>query len=260
MGVLNVTPDSFSDGGWYLDAGAAKQHAAKMVEQGADIIDLGGESTRPGASVVPTAVELERVLPVISSIREVSDVCISIDTSSPEVMAAAADLGVDLINDVRSLRRDGALEVAEQTGLHVCLMHMKGDPETMQMHPCYENLMDEVNQFFVERISSCEQAGISRDLMLLDPGFGFGKTPEHNLQLVNRLSSFAHHGLPLLVGLSRKSTIAKITEDLLIGSVAGAVMAAANGARILRVHDVGETVKAVRVSDAISRESLEVGQ
>lgn len=257
MGVLNVTPDSFSDGGQFLSLDAAKHQAMKMVRQGADIIDVGGESTRPGAGVVSSAMELERVLPVISGIRKESDVCISVDTSSPEVMRAAADSGADLINDVRALCRDDALEIAAQTGLHVCLMHMKGNPETMQLDPHYEDLISEINCFFGERISECEQAGIPRNRILLDPGFGFGKTPEHNLQIINRLSSFLAHGLPLLVGLSRKSTIAQITEDLLIGSVAGAVMAVTKGARIVRAHDVSETVNALRICAAISRESLD---
>jgi len=257
MGVLNVTPDSFSDGGQFLSVDAAMSHAMQMVRQGVDIIDVGGESTRPAAAAISPVVELERVLPVISSIREASDVCISIDTSAPEVMRSAAELDIDLINDVRALRRDGAIETAAQTGLHVCLMHMKGDPGTMQLDPRYENLLLEINQFFGERISSCEEAGIARHRILLDPGFGFGKTPEHNMQIINRLSGFLEHRLPLLVGLSRKSTIARITEDLLSGSVAGAVIAAANGAKIIRVHDVAETVSALRMSAAISRESLE---
>lgn len=257
MGVLNVTPDSFSDGGQFFSVDSAKRQAIRMIEQGADIIDVGGESTRPAAEIVSPAIEIDRVLPVISGIRAEFDVCISVDTSTPEVMQAAADSGVDLINDVRALRRDNALEVARQTGLPICLMHMKGDPGTMQLDPRYEDLILEINQFFDERISRCEDAGIPRDRLLLDPGFGFGKTPEHNLRIVNRLASFLEHGLPLLVGLSRKSTIAKITEDLLIGSVAGAMIAVANGASIVRVHDVSETVNALRVSAAISRESLE---
>lgn len=257
MGVLNVTPDSFFDGGQFLSVDAAVSHAMQMVKQGADIIDVGGESTRPAAEAISPVMELDRVLPVISSIREASDVCISIDTSAPEVMRSAAELGADLINDVRALRRDGAIETAARTGLHVCLMHMKGDPGTMQLDPQYENLILEINQFFSERISSCERAGIARHQILLDPGFGFGKTPEHNMQIINRLAGFMEHRLPLLVGLSRKSTIARITEDLLLGSVAGAVIAAANGAKIVRVHDVAETVSALRMSAAISRESLE---
>jgi dihydropteroate synthase len=257
MGVLNVTPDSFSDGGQFLSVDAAMSHAMQMVKQGVDIIDVGGESTRPAAAAITPEMELERVLPVISSIREETDVCISIDTSAPEVMQSAAELGVDLINDVRALRREGALKIAAQTGLHVCLMHMKGDPGTMQLDPRYENLIPEINQFFEERISRCEEIGIPRHRILLDPGFGFGKTPEHNMQIINRLSGFLEHRLPVLVGLSRKSTIARITEDLLSGSVAGAVIAAANGAKIVRVHDVAETVSALRMSAAISSESLE---
>lgn len=256
MGILNVTPDSFSDGGQFLAPSAALQQAEKMIKGGADIIDVGAESTRPGARTGSPEEEMERLLPVITGIREQFDICISVDTSSPEVIRETAGLDVDLINDVRALRRDGALSAAAQTGLPVCLVHMKGNPLTMQMEPCYQNLLQEINDFFLERISACNQAGINKNRILLDPGFGFGKTPEHNLRLINRLESFREHGLPLLVGLSRKSTITRITDDQLMGSVAGALLAIDGGAKIVRVHDVAETVSAMKVTTAIRTESL----
>ena len=256
MGILNVTPDSFSDGGQFLAPSAALQQAEKMIKGGADIIDVGAESTRPGARTGSPEEEMERLLPVITGIREQFDICISVDTSSPEVIQETAGLDVDLINDVRALRRDGALAAAAQTGLPVCLVHMKGNPLTMQMEPCYQNLLQEINDFFLERISACNQAGINKNRILLDPGFGFGKTPEHNLRLINRLESFREHGLPLLVGLSRKSTITRITDDQLMGSVTGALLAIDGGAKIVRVHDVAETVSAVKVTTAIRTESL----
>ena len=256
MGILNVTPDSFSDGGQFLAPSAALQQAEKMIKGGADIIDVGAESTRPGARTGSPEEEMERLLPVITGIREQFDICISVDTSSPEVIQETAGLDVDLINDVRALRRDGALAAAAQTGLPVCLVNMKGNPLTMQMEPCYQNLLQEINDFFLERISACNQAGINKNRILLDPGFGFGKTPEHNLRLINRLESFREHGLPLLVGLSRKSTITRITDDQLMGSVTGALLAIDGGAKIVRVHDVAETVSAMKVTTAIRTESL----
>lgn len=256
MGILNVTPDSFSDGGQFLAPSAALQQAEKMIKGGADIIDVGAESTRPGARTGSPEEEMERLLPVITGIREQFDICISVDTSSPEVIRETAGLDVDLINDVRALRRDGALAAAAQTDLPVCLVHMKGNPLTMQMEPCYQNLLQEINDFFLERISACNQAGINKNRILLDPGFGFGKTPEHNLRLINRLESFREHGLPLLVGLSRKSTITRITDDQLMGSVTGALLAIDGGAKIVRVHDVAETVSAMKVTTAIRTESL----
>jgi len=256
MGVLNVTPDSFSDGGKFCSVPAALSHALKMIGQKADIIDIGGESTRPNAERVSPDLELQRVLPVIKAIREHSDICLSIDTSTPEVMVAAADLGVDLINDVRALTRSGAMAAAVKTGLPVCLMHMKGDPKTMQTNPQYDNLVGEINRFFLTRINACIEAGMDQDQILLDPGFGFGKLPEHNLQLINRLGEFLVHELPLLVGLSRKSTITKIVDDPLIGSISGAIMAVGKGAKIVRVHDVGETVDALKILASITTETL----
>ena len=260
MGVVNVTPDSFSDGGRYLKVGAAVERALTMISEKVDIVDVGGESTRPGASPVPQETELERVIPVIQGIRERSEVCISVDTSNPEVMRQAASVGCDIINDVRSLTREGALEVAAGTGLAVCLMHMKGEPGNMQTNPSYENLMDEICAFFAKRIKACRAAGIEDTRLLVDPGFGFGKTALHNLEIINRLRQFKRFDLPVLIGVSRKSTIKKILgrnkECLTIGSVAAALIASLNGANILRVHDVRETVASLRVARSIFNESF----
>ena len=251
MGILNVTPDSFSDGGKFLDPDIAVQHALQMVTAGADIIDLGGESTRPGAASVSVDEELGRVVPVIKRLREVSGVAISIDTSKSEVMRECAALDIDLINDVKALRSNGALAAAAQTRLPVCLMHMQGEPRTMQASPHYEDVVVEVDLFFAERIGACVAAGIDRSALMLDPGFGFGKTPAHNLELINRLEAFSHHELPILVGLSRKSTIKKLTDDLVSGSIAGALAALENGARVIRAHDVAETRSAMDVWHSI---------
>jgi dihydropteroate synthase len=258
MGILNVTPDSFSDGGLYHESGAALDHARQMIADGADIIDVGGESTRPGSGSVTVREELERVIPVIEALRRESAIPISVDTSTPEVITEAARAGAGLINDVRALRRSGALEAAVETSLPVCLMHMKGEPDTMQADPRYDDLIGEISTFFTESMERCEAAGISRDRIILDPGFGFGKTPEHNLTLLNRLDDFLDLGRPLMMGLSRKSTIGKVldaeTEDRLIGSIAGAVIAIERGASIIRAHDVAETVQAVRMTTAILEE------
>ena len=260
MGILNVTPDSFSDGGQFLNRDAAIWRVRQMIDEGADIIDVGGESTRPGADPVPPALELDRVIPVIETIRSLSDIVISVDTSTPEVMTAAVAAGANLINDVRALRREGALAAAAETGASVCLMHMKGDPKTMQLDPHYDDLFGEVTAFFRERMAACAEAGIPQENILLDPGFGFGKTPEHNLQLINRLDEFACLDAPLLIGLSRKSTLGKVlgsdTEDRLIASVTGAVAAYQKGASVLRVHDVKETVQALRTIRCLMTESL----
>lgn len=256
MGILNVTPDSFSDGGRYLDVERAVSHALEMAEAGAHIIDIGGESTRPGAAGVTAAEETDRVIPVIEALRAVSDVPVSIDTSKPEVMTAAGLAGVDMINDVRALQLDGAPESAAATGLPVCLMHMKGEPGTMQDKPRYDDLVGEILIFFRERIACCEAAGVERQQLLIDIGFGFGKTPEHNLTLINRLEQFRVLGLPILVGLSRKSTIARIDQDRLSGSIAGALAALRHGADILRVHDVAQTVSAVKVWQSIEEERV----
>ena len=260
MGVVNVTPDSFSDGGLYLKVGAAVERALSMVEEKVDIVDIGGESTRPGAKPVSEETELKRVVPVIQKIREESEVCISVDTSTPEVMRQAALVGCDVINDVRSLTREGALDAAAESGLAVCLMHMKGEPSHMQNNPTYENLIDEICDFFRERISACDHAGIKREHLLIDPGFGFGKTALHNLELVNRLRHFKCFGLPILIGVSRKSTIKKIlggnNDNLKIASVAAALIASLNGANVLRVHDVKETVASLRVAQSFVEESF----
>ena len=260
MGVVNVTPDSFSDGGRYLKVGAAVERALSMVREKVDIVDIGGESTRPGANPVPQETEMKRVVPVIQRIREKSEVCISVDTSTPEVMRQAALVGCNIINDVRSLTREGALDAAAETGLAVCLMHMKGVPSNMQDNPSYENLIEEICDFFSERISACKHVGIERERLLIDPGFGFGKTAIHNLEIINRLRQFKCFGLPILVGVSRKSTIRKILggkqESLKMGSVAAALIASLNGANILRVHDVEETVAALRVAQSIVNESF----
>lgn len=261
MGILNVTPDSFSDAGRFYSADAAFAHARTMVDEGADIIDVGGESTRPQAQSVSVSEELDRVIPVIERISDAFEVPVSVDTSTPQVMRAAAVAGATLINDVRALVRPDALQAAAATGLPVCLMHMQGEPKTMQLAPHYDDLVKDILAFFEARVLACESAGISRGKLLLDPGFGFGKTPEQNLRLINRLPEFCTFGLPVLVGLSRKSTISRIigggARDRLAGSVAGAVMAVVRGASIVRVHDVGPTVDALRVALAIMREHIE---
>ena len=260
MGVLNVTPDSFSDGGRYFEADAAVERALTMVDENADIVDIGGESTRPGAISVSQNSELDRVIPVIERIRENSDVCVSVDTSNPEVMRQAALAGCDIINDVRSLAKEGALETAAASGLTVCLMHMKGEPSNMQDNPTYGNLIDEISDFFRERISACYAAGIESNRLVIDPGFGFGKTMLHNLELINRLGQFKSFGLPILIGVSRKSTIKKILGDtektFKVGSVTAALIASLNGAKVLRVHDVKETVASLRIAQCIFREKL----
>lgn len=255
MGVLNVTPDSFSDGGRFLHPDTALRRAQAMVDDGAAIVDVGGESTRPGAEPVSVDEELERVIPVVEAVSSRLDTVVSVDTSTPEVMRAAVAAGAGMINDVRALRRDGALEAAAETGLPVCLMHMQGEPRTMQRAPRYEDdVVAEVRTFLRGRIQACEQAGIGRDRLLLDPGFGFGKMLAHNLRLLNELGSL-DEGLPLLVGMSRKSMIAGVLErpvdERLAGSLAVAVLAVERGASIIRAHDVRETVDAVRMARAV---------
>lgn len=256
MGIVNVTPDSFSDGGEFLARDNAMAHARHMIAAGVDIIDIGGESTRPGSDAVSTEEELHRVMPVIEALRAESDITISCDTSKAAVITEAAARDVDLINDVCALQTEGAMEAVAATVLPVCLMHMQGEPRTMQENPHYENLIGEITSFFVERIEACGKAGIDRSRLILDVGFGFGKTAEHNLTLMNRLEEFTGPGLPLLVGLSRKSTIGRIVQNRLIGSVAGALAALSHGARIVRVHDVEETVQAIRVWQSIRTETI----
>ncbi|MBS4149493.1 dihydropteroate synthase [Pseudomonadota bacterium DY0742] len=255
MGILNVTPDSFSDGGRFAGRDAALRHAAQMVAAGAAFIDVGGESTRPRARQVSPTEELERVAPVVEAIARDLDVVISVDTSTPAVMREVARLGAGLINDVRSLQRDGALDAAAATGLPVCLMHMLGEPADMQDDPRYENVTAEVRQFLAARMDACEAAGIDRERIILDPGFGFAKTVEHNLSLFKNLQQFEALGRPLLVGVSRKSMIGKVlgreVDGRLYGSLALAALAVAKGASIIRVHDVAETVDVVRMIAAV---------
>ena len=255
MGVLNVTPDSFSDGGQFNSLDSAVRQAEAMQAAGASFIDVGGESTRPGAAPVSLQEEMDRVLPVVERLAGQVDAVISVDSSSPELLDEAARLGMGLINDVRALQKEGALEVAAATDLPICLMHMQGSPQTMQDNPSYENAISDVSLFFEKRIQACEKAGIEKSRLLLDPGFGFGKTLTHNLMLLKNLSQFESFGMPLLVGLSRKSMLGAITgkevEARLASSVSAAVISAMNGARIVRVHDVAETIDALKVAQAV---------
>ncbi len=257
MGVLNVTPDSFSDGGLYQRRSAALAHARRMIGEGAGIIDVGGESTRPGASPATLDEELERVIPAIEAIRAESAVFISVDTSKPEVMRAAVRAGADIINDVRALQEPGALETAAATRAGVCLMHMKGEPRTMQEAPSYSDVVTEVRDFLISRVRAAHDAGIERERIAIDPGFGFGKRARDNLALLKQLAEFAPLHAPLVAGLSRKSLLAKITGravgDRTAGSVALAAIAVLNGARIVRAHDVAATVDAVRVAAAVDK-------
>ena len=255
MGILNVTPDSFSDGGRYLDPQAALDHARRMLAEGATLIDVGGESTRPGAAAVSAEEEIRRVVPVIEALRRETPALISVDTSKPEVIRAAAAAGAHLINDVRGLRLPGALEAAAATPCAVCLMHMQGEPGTMQHNPHYDDVVAEVRTYLQQRVAACAAAGIARERIVLDPGFGFGKTVAHNLELMRRLPELLKDGLPLLLGMSRKSTLGALTgrgpEDRLAGSLALALLAAQAGAGILRVHDVAATVDVLKVLAAV---------
>jgi dihydropteroate synthase len=251
MGVVNVTPDSFSDGGRFLEAAAAVDHARRLAAEGADIIDIGGESTRPGAEAVSDQEELRRVLPVL---EKISELCVSVDTRRPSVIAAAAAAGASMINDIQALTEPYAFEAFAKTGCAVCLMHMKGTPATMQREPRYDDVVAEVKTFLRDAVRKARFGGIGADRIVVDPGFGFGKTVEHNLQLLRRLRDFADLGVPLLAGLSRKSTIGKLTgrpvEERLAGSLALALLALQGGARILRVHDVKETKDVIGVWQA----------
>ncbi|MFY0130072.1 dihydropteroate synthase [Klebsiella aerogenes] len=254
MGILNVTPDSFSDGGSHNSLIEAVKHANLMINAGATIIDIGGESTRPGAADVSVEEELARVIPVVEAIAQRFEVWISVDTSKAEVIRESARAGAHIINDIRSLTEPGALQAAAQTGLPVCLMHMQGQPKTMQEAPKYDDVFADVDLFFAEHIVRCEQAGIAKEKLLLDPGFGFGKNLSHNYELLARLGEFHHFGLPLLVGMSRKSMVGQLLNvgpsERLSGSLSCAVIAAMQGAQIIRVHDVKETVEALRVVEA----------
>ncbi|MEJ6518555.1 dihydropteroate synthase [Shewanella bicestrii] len=254
MGILNVTPDSFSDGGKFSSFELACQHADDMVAQGALIIDIGGESTRPGAADVTVEDELARVIPLVEYVAKHHDVWISVDTSKPEVMRQAVNAGAHLINDVRALLEPGALETAAQLNVPICLMHMQGAPRSMQTAPEYQDVVADVSEFLRERIQACIDAGIPRERLLIDPGFGFGKTLEHNYELLAKLERFEQFELPILIGLSRKSMIgnllARPTSERLAGSLAGAMIAVQKGAHIIRVHDVPETVDMLKVLQA----------
>ncbi|MDC5820931.1 dihydropteroate synthase [Vibrio europaeus] len=251
MGVLNVTPDSFSDGGQFRALEDALVQAQRMIDSGVTIIDIGGESTRPGAPDVELAEELQRTIPVIKAIRAQSDVWISIDTSKAEVMRQAAEAGADIINDVRALQEPGALEVAAETGLPICLMHMQGQPRTMQANPHYGDLVKEVGEFLQQRIEACAEVGIEREKLIIDPGFGFGKTLEHNYQMLSHLEELHQFGLPILAGMSRKSMLFKLLDkaptECVSASVACATIAAMKGAQIIRVHDFEQTLDAMKI-------------
>lgn len=255
MGVLNVTPDSFSDGGRFACVDAAVEAGLRMVAEGAALIDVGGESTRPGAQPASLEDELQRVLPVIERLRAASAAVISVDTSKPEVMRAAAAAGAGFINDVRALRGPGALEAAAASGCGLCLMHMQGEPRTMQVAPHYTDVVGEVRSFLTARVVACRRAGIDAARLTVDPGFGFGKNLEHNLTLLRHLAELAVDGTPLLIGLSRKSTVGTLTGrppgERVYGSVALALLAVLRGARIVRAHDVAATVDALKVAAAV---------
>lgn len=257
MGIVNVTPDSFSDGGEYDSIDAAVAHALRLAAEGADILDIGGESTRPGADEVSLEEELRRVIPVIECLAKETALPISIDTSKPGVMRAAVAAGAGMINDVYALRREGALDAAAALGVPVVLMHMQGEPRSMQATPDYDDVVADVHRFLAERIFSAEMSGISKKKIVVDPGFGFGKTTAHNLALLARLDRFSNLGVPVLAGLSRKRTIGELTgrgdpHDRVHGSVAAHVIAAQRGAKLLRVHDVAATVDALKIWHAVS--------
>jgi dihydropteroate synthase len=261
MGVLNVTPDSFSDGGRFIAPERAIVQGHAMCEAGAAIIDVGGESTRPGATPVSVQQELDRVIPIIESLAPALPVPLSIDTSKPEVMRAAVAAGAGLINDVCALTAPGALEAAREAAVPVCLMHMQGEPRSMQSDPQYSDVVADIKAYLSGRVVACEAAGLRRDRLLLDPGFGFGKTLAHNLRLLARLSEFRELGLPLLVGLSRKSMFGALldrpVEQRLVPSVVAAVLAAQRGAAIVRVHDVAETADALKLVQAVESAGME---
>jgi dihydropteroate synthase len=261
MGILNITPDSFSDGGQFQSHDVAIAHAYQMIEEGAEIIDIGGESSRPGAEALSLQEELDRVIPIIDALKN-SGVALSIDTYKSKTMKAALDAGVDILNDIWGFRQPHALEVAassSQAGL--CVMHMQKDPSTMQFNPEYEDVVDDVNGFLMERVVALEEFGIERERIAIDPGFGFGKMPEHNLKMLNQFETFTLHGLPVLAGISRKATLGVVTgrdkENRMVASVAAALMAVERGAKIVRVHDVAATVDAMKLWAATKTESLE---
>ena len=255
MGILNVTPDSFSDGGQFVDIDSARRQAERMAKDGASIIDIGGESTRPGADDVSETQELDRVIPVIEALRDMTSLPISIDTSKAGVMRAAVAAGAGIINDILALQEPGAIEAAVELGVPVCLMHLQGRPRSMQDSPHYDDVALEVTKFLGERASTCIEAGLDRGGIVIDPGFGFGKTHAHNVELLANLRQLQDLQLPVLVGLSRKSTLGELTGrdvfDRLPGSISAAVVAVMNGAQIVRAHDVRETVDALKVVSAV---------
>lgn len=255
MGIINITPDSFSDGGQYNNLDAALRRAEGMLQAGASLLDVGGESTRPGAVTVTPQQELERVAPLVEALVRNFDCIVSVDTSTPAVMTESAALGAGLLNDVRSLQREGALQAVAQSGLPVCLMHMLGEPQTMQQAPHYDDVAAEVAAFLQQRVEACVAAGITRERIVLDPGFGFAKTLSHNLELFHRMTELHALELPLLVGVSRKSMIGAVldkpVDQRLYGSLALAVMALERGARIIRVHDVVQTMDALKLFQAV---------
>jgi len=251
MGILNITPDSFSDGGQYLDFDQALKRAETMIEEGADIIDIGGESTRPGSDPVSADEELKRITPIIKALQKDSNIVISVDTYKPRVMEQVIDMGVAMINDVSALQQPGAIDVIKKSNVGICLMHMQGTPKTMQVNPTYQDVVNEVKLFLEERANSLIAEGIQTERIILDPGFGFGKTFEHNITLLQNIESFQPLKFPLLVGLSRKSFIRKILsgdhDDHLSGSISAAILSILKGAKIVRVHDVKETQSAIKI-------------
>ncbi|MET4728426.1 dihydropteroate synthase [Lysobacter enzymogenes] len=260
MGIVNVTPDSFSDGGAHDTLEAAVAHGLRLAAEGADVLDIGGESTRPGAAEVPVEEELRRTIPAIERLARETSLPISIDTSKPEVMRAAVAAGAGLINDVYGLRREGALDAAAELGVPVVLMHMQGEPRSMQHEPSYDDVVAQVHRFLAERIFAAEMAGIAKKRIVVDPGFGFGKTLQHNLTLLAQLERFGELGVPVLAGLSRKRCIGELTgrddaRERVHGSVAAHLIAAQRGARLLRVHDVAATVDALKVWEAVAAQA-----
>nr|WP_236559840.1 dihydropteroate synthase [Colwellia sp. 20A7] len=257
MGIVNVTPDSFSDGGKFAQFDHALKQVELMIENGVDIIDIGGESTRPGAVDVSEADELARVIPLLKAIKSRFNICVSIDTSKAVVMNEAITYGADMINDVRALQNEGCLDVIAQSDVSVCLMHMKGLPRTMQTSPQYTNIISDIVSFFKERITTCEQYGIKSERLILDPGFGFGKTLGHNYQMLAQFALFKKLNLPILAGTSRKSMLGNLlnrdVEQRLAGSLATAILAVQQGANIVRVHDVAETVDAMKILNAVAK-------
>ncbi|HVT63179.1 MAG TPA: dihydropteroate synthase [Legionellaceae bacterium] len=260
MGILNRTPDSFYDGGHYYDQDKAYDHAHAMIAAGADVIDLGGESSRPGAQPISVQEELDRILPIMERIRASDPIALSIDTYKPQVMQAVIAAGAACINDIWALRAEGALEAVAKANIPVCLMHMQNDPLTMQTNPQYHNVMAEIDGFFSERIQACAAAGISRSRLILDPGFGFGKTAQHNLQIVHYLEKFQHHRLPILLGVSRKSTLSRVLEQPASGTLSGglalATYAMLVGVSMIRTHDVMETKHAFKMIQEMRKATL----